>query len=84
MFQYLGRKAALPAMLLISFAAGSAMTGTALAVQGHMLSAQSALHVALNQLTVAIPDKGGYRVKAIADVNQALSDVAAGIAAGAP
>jgi hypothetical protein len=70
-------------MLLASFAAGSAMTGTALAYQGHMWAAQAALNRALGQLQAAVPDKGGYRVKAIGDVNQALSDVQAGIQAGA-
>ncbi len=63
--------------------AGGVMGGTAVAYQGHMFSALRALQVARNQLSMASANKGGYRVQAIGLVNQAISAVNAGIAAGA-
>ncbi len=76
------RRGILCAMLLASFMAGSLITSTADASQWRMLDARRALNNALNFLNAAEEDKAGYRVKAIADVNQAISDVNAGIQAG--
>ena len=62
----------------------SALTAVpAEAAQPHMNHALSDLQAALNQLNVAIPDKGGHRVKAIALVKQAIDETTAGMAAGA-
>lgn len=70
------------AIVAVSMIAGGTITN-AVAVQGHMLNAQHALEVARNQLSLAEPDKNGYRVQAIGYVNDALSAVNSGIAAGA-
>jgi hypothetical protein len=56
--------------------------GVALAVQGHMFNALSDLRAANNQLGMALSDKAGHRVRAMGLVNQAISEVQAGIAAG--
>jgi hypothetical protein len=65
-----------------SMIAGGLMTGTALAYQGHMFNALHSLQVAFTQLQEATPDKGGYRVQAMGLVQQAISAVNSGIAAG--
>jgi hypothetical protein len=57
--------------------------GAAIGYQGHMWAAKNALNNALHQLQVALPDKAGHRENAISLVNQAISQVDAGIAAGA-
>jgi len=56
--------------------------GYAVAAQPHMQAALSALQTAKAELDAAIPDKAGHRVKAIALVNDAITEVRAGIAAG--
>ena len=60
-------------------------TGAALAEanQPHMTNALAALRTAKSELTAARQDKGGHRVKAIGEVNQAITEVEAGIAVGA-
>jgi hypothetical protein len=57
--------------------------GTAYAVQTHMFNARDDLNNAVNELNMAIPDKGGHRVNAINLVNQAIGEVNAGIQVGA-
>jgi hypothetical protein len=57
--------------------------GTAYAVQTHMFNAGDDLNNALNELRLAIPDKGGHRVTAIDLVNQAIDQVNQGIQFGA-
>jgi hypothetical protein len=57
--------------------------GTAYAVQTHMLNARDDLNNALNELQVAVPDKGGHRVNAINLVQQAIDQVNQGIQFGA-
>jgi hypothetical protein len=57
--------------------------GTAYAEQTHMVNAQNDLGAALNELNAALPDKAGHRVAAINLVNQAITQVNEGIAAGA-
>ncbi len=47
--------------------------------QPHMDISILRLREARNQLDLARPDKGGYREKAIASVDQAIKDVQAGI-----
>ena len=55
--------------------------GTALAVQTHMVNARADLQAALNQLNMAVPDKGGHRANAIGLVNNAINQVNLGISA---
>ena len=69
------------ALMAVSFSVIGA--GTAYAVQTHMFNARDDLNSALNELQVAIPDKGGHRVTAINLVNQAIDQVNQGIQFGA-
>jgi hypothetical protein len=73
------------AVLAVVFAVGfSAIgAGTALAVQGHMLSARSLLNSAYSQLNQATADKAGHRIQAMSLVRQAINQVNLGIRAGA-
>jgi hypothetical protein len=57
--------------------------GVALAVQTHMVNARADLQNAVSQLNAAEADKAGHRTAAINYVNEAISQVNAGIAAGA-
>ena len=57
--------------------------GTAYAVQTHMVNARDDLNNAVNELQMAVPDKGGHRVTAINLVNQAIDQVNQGIQVGA-
>jgi len=54
--------------------------GQAIAAQPHMEAALSALQSAKAELQQAVADKGGHRVKALADVNDAINETKAGIA----
>lgn len=54
-------------------------TTSASAYQGNMERAVSALYDALGSLREATPNKGGHRERAIQLVQQALSEVQAGI-----
>lgn len=65
-------------MLTLIFLCGW-LSGQAAAGQPHMQAALVALNTAENQLVKAAPDKGGHRVKAIALVRQAKTEVKAGI-----
>ncbi len=66
----------------LAFALGTGVGG-AVAAQPHMQSALSDLQSAASQLSAARPDKGGHRAQAIPLVNQAITQVKEGIAAGA-
>lgn len=71
-----------------SLAVGVAMTGSffagfATAGQPHMRNALNDLQHARNQLQVATADKAGHRANAIGLVDQAITQVNEGIAAGA-
>ena len=50
--------------------------------QPHMVSALEKLQGARHQLEIAMDDKGGHRVAAIAAIDNAISEVKQGIAAG--
>jgi hypothetical protein len=76
------RRFRLAAIIALSMAAGSAMTSAAIAAQTHMLNARALLERADAQLQMAEADKGGYRLQAIGDVEQAIAAVNAGIQAG--
>ena len=56
--------------------------GVAQANQPHMESALGDLQAAKGELQIAMADKGGHRVAAIGLVNQAITQVQAGIAVG--
>jgi hypothetical protein len=73
-----------PRMLVITCVVviGAFGMGYAIAAQPHMQAALSALQTAKAELEAAIADKGGHRVKAIALVNDAITEVHAGIQAG--
>lgn len=65
----------LTAALALSFATGPATS----APQPMMKKALASLRTAKKQLEAATADKGGFRVKAIADVNSAITNVEEGI-----
>ncbi len=68
------------ATLGLGIGAGAAL---AAANQPHMTNALAALQTAKAELQVARQDKGGHRAKALGEVNQAITEVQAGIAVGA-
>jgi hypothetical protein len=63
--------------------AASFAAGLAIAAQPHMQNALRALRNSKAELEVALADKAGHRVKAIALVDQAIAELQAGIVAGA-
>jgi hypothetical protein len=86
----LSRRDGLKGMAALSVGAAVAtvatgFTDTAALASGqpHMDQALADLQAALHQLNVALHDKGGHRVKAIALVKEAISETTKGIAAGA-
>jgi flagellar biosynthesis protein FlhB len=64
----------------VAIGATALTTAPAEAIQVHMDIALATLKIALNQLNAAAADKGGFRVKALAEVTQAIADVQSGIA----
>ncbi len=58
---------------------GGICIGQATEYQPHMQNALAALMRARSELTIAIPDKGGHRLAAIAAVNHAILETRAGI-----
>jgi hypothetical protein len=64
-------------------AASGALIENAQAAQPHMDNALRALRNARHQLEIAEPDKGGHRDHAIQIIDNAISEVQAGIDAGA-
>ncbi len=73
-----GSVAALATAAAIGFGAGTAQSQ-----QPHMQNALGYLQSARSELQQAMADKGGHRVAAINLVNQAITQVQAGIAVGA-
>ncbi len=69
--------------ILTAGAAGLAVASLGEAQQPHMQKALTALQNAATQLNAAEPDKAGHRAKALQLVNEAISQVHEGIAAGA-
>ena len=65
-----------------AIAAASFAGGCVVAAQPHMQNALAALQSARAELQVAEANKGGHRVTAIRLVNEAISEVQAGIAVG--
>ena len=74
----ISRNIAITATLAATLSIGVFM-GCAIAAQPHMNSALHALQEANAELNVATPDKGGHRAKAIRLVDQAITEVNAGI-----
>jgi len=70
--------AAVAGGLAVALGLGVAI-GAAQADQPHMQSALSDLRAARAELNSALADKGGHRVKAIADTDAAIAEVQAGI-----
>ena len=64
----------------LALAAGFVVGNVTAEPQGHMTAALATLKTAKNQLQAATADKGGHRAKAIDLVNQAITEVQAGIA----
>ena len=60
--------------LCLGFAAGCATSG-----QPHMTAALDELRAARSELEAAVADKGGHRGRAIAFVDDAITEVKAGI-----
>ena len=70
-------------MTIVSLLAISAFSLTTVrADQPHMQAALEQLRAALAQLEAAVPDKGGWRVKAIQSTKAAIAQTQNGIAAG--
>lgn len=63
------------AIALVAFGGGAATTAFAYERHPDMRAALSALYNARNHLSTSNRDFGGYRVKALNDTNQAISDV---------
>jgi hypothetical protein len=73
-----------PALFLAGMIAGTAITLPAaaqmgLAGQPRMAAALNHLNAAYAQLQAASPDKGGYRMKAMSDVQDAIANVRKGV-----
>jgi hypothetical protein len=75
-------RAVAAAAAALAIAATGFVMGYAVAAQPHMQNAISALQTAKSELQVAEHNKGGHRAKALGLVNDAISEVNAGIAAG--
>jgi hypothetical protein len=77
------RRITIPVMLMFAVLFGASVSGIAVAALGeaHMNHAQNFLNSALVELNAARHDKAGHREAAIRLVNQAISQVQAGIAA---
>lgn len=74
-----GRTVALALVCATVLLAGF-LVGRATAAQPHMQAALDHLRAAKTELKVAEENKGGHRVKALNLVNQAITEVEAGIA----
>ena len=66
--------------LLMGIAVASSLgIGYAMGAQPHMQETVALLQNARSELTAAIPNKGGHRERALALIDQAISEVSAGI-----
>jgi len=74
-----------PLLFVLGLTVGSVCTAVvaiAASSQPHMQNALNALYTAQSELKVASTNKAGHRVNALNDVNSAIAEVKAGIAAG--
>jgi len=76
------RRSLLSFVLLTLVLMGGFVAGRANAAQPHMNAALDHLRSARHELDAALADKGGHRAKAIALVNDAITEVQAGIDVG--
>jgi hypothetical protein len=76
------RRSLLSFVLLTLVLMGGFVAGRASAAQPHMNAALDHLKLARRELDAALADKGGHRAKAIALVNDAITEVEAGIEVG--
>ena len=76
------KRSILTVLLLVVVLAAGFVAGKATAAQPHMRSALEHLRAARTQLDNADPDKGGHRVAALKLVNDAITEVEAGIEVG--
>jgi hypothetical protein len=67
-------------ILLGAAIAGSLGIGYAIGAQPHMSETVSFLQSARSELAAATPNKGGHRERALGLIDQAISEVRAGIA----
>ncbi len=67
-------------LLLGTVVAASMGIGYAIGAQPHMTASISLLQSARGELVAATPNKGGHRERAIGLIDQAISEVRAGIA----
>ena len=70
------------ATIVLGSALVAGMPLASAAPQPHMRDALHALMAARQQLQVATPNKGGWRLHAIAQIDQAIASVKAGIRYG--
>ena len=70
------------AMLLGAAIAASMGIGYAIGAQPHMTAGIGLLQPARAELAAATPNKGGHRERALGLIDQAISEVRAGIAFG--
>jgi CBS-domain-containing membrane protein len=76
----LNARAKMAAIVAGSAILGSAITGTAFAVnQPNMVNARASVRQAISDLQVATPDKGGHRDQAIQLGNQMIQQINQGI-----
>jgi hypothetical protein len=72
-------KTGLGATALGAMLATGVLIGHAMAYQEHMHAALDALRTARSELQQAEHNKGGHRVKAISDIDDAIAEVRAGM-----
>ena len=77
------KRSILTVLLLVVVLAAGFVAGKATAAQPHMRSALDHLRLAKVELDKADPDKGGHRVAALKLVNDAITEVEAGMEVGA-
>jgi len=77
------KRSILSVLLLVVVLAGGFVAGKVSAAQPHMRSALDHLRLAKHELDAAEADKGGHRVKALSLVNDAITEVEAGMEVGA-
>ena len=74
------QKSSARTVLLGAVIAASMGIGYAIGAQPHMTATIALLQSARGELAAAIPNKGGHRERALALIDQAISEVRAGIA----
>jgi hypothetical protein len=81
MFKFVTRPRVIGVVAASLLTAAAFGAGFALADQPHMEAAKGLLEQARSELNAAEANKGGHRLKAIADIDAAIAEVRAGMAA---